>query len=142
MKKNRGMNGRHPGSPMIQRNTMNDRAFEEDFVPARDLVLIKLFDMGKTKGGIALPEGVNFGPRQGRIIKVGPGVLKDDGEGRFPVDAKEGQDVYLLFQGRPPAPIEGKDAQYMVVAADSIMGTSCGKSQADRPIPQIVGADG
>lgn len=117
-------NGRRPES---QGNTVtisgDHEAFERDFRPRGDLVLLKLHETGKTSGGIALPDGVGVGPQKATVLRVGPGRLTEEGK-RYPVDAVEGEVVFPWLQGRPPVPIQVGSGRYILVAADSLCGTS------------------
>jgi len=50
-------------------------------LPLRDRVLIKrVSEEEKTKGGIIIPDNAKEKPIQGRVIAVGNGTVDDDGK--------------------------------------------------------------
>lgn len=63
------------------------------FRPLHDRVLVKrVKEEEKTKGGIIIPDTVKEKPQEGKIIAVGSGVRGDDGK-VTPLDVKAGDRV-------------------------------------------------
>ena len=63
------------------------------FRPLHDRVLVKrVKEEEKTKGGIIIPDTVKEKPQEGKIIAVGSGVRGDDGK-VTPLDVKVGDRV-------------------------------------------------
>ena len=61
--------------------------------PLHDRVLLKRLESEeKSAGGIIIPDTAKEKPQEGRIIAVGPGKLRDNGE-RQPMSVKEGDRV-------------------------------------------------
>jgi chaperonin GroES len=65
------------------------------FRPLHDRVVVKrVKEEEKTKGGIIIPDTAQEKPQEGEIIAVGPGARDEDGE-RIPLDVKVGD--WILF---------------------------------------------
>ena len=63
------------------------------FRPLHDRVVVKrVAEVEKTKGGIIIPDTVKEKPQEGEIIAVGPGRILDDCK-REAMDVKVGQKV-------------------------------------------------
>jgi len=63
------------------------------FRPLHDRVVVKRVDEDtKTKGGIIIPETAQEKPMQGKIIAVGPGARDESGK-LVPLDVKKGDTV-------------------------------------------------
>ena len=117
-----------PSTPLVH---VSPAAFEADFQPAGDGLLIRLLEQKSTAGGIALPDGSTDGktPPRGQIIKVGPGVMnyrKADGS-RLPIDSeiKVGRTIYpIIHSGAHFVRLEVGDEKYIVVSAQGLIGFS------------------
>ena len=60
------------------------------FKPLHDRILVKrLEDEEKSKGGIIIPDTAKEKPSEGEIVAVGPGALNNEGK-RNPIDVKVG----------------------------------------------------
>jgi chaperonin GroES len=63
------------------------------FRPLHDRVVIqRLEEEAKTKGGIIIPDTAKEKPMEGKVIAVGPGARGDDGK-IHPLDVKAGDRV-------------------------------------------------
>ena len=63
------------------------------FRPLHDRVVVKRVDEDtKTKGGIIIPETAQEKPMQGKIIAVGPGARDESGK-LVPLDVKKGDTI-------------------------------------------------
>ena len=61
--------------------------------PLHDRVLVKrIEEEAKTKGGIIIPDTAKEKPQEGRVVAVGSGKLLDDGTVR-PLDVKAGDRI-------------------------------------------------
>ena len=61
--------------------------------PLGDRILVEPIDAEeKTAGGIVLPDTAKEKPQQGKVVAVGSGRLKENGE-RLPMSVEEGQTV-------------------------------------------------
>ncbi len=72
----------------------------------------------KSAGGILLPESAQEKPAEGKVIAVGPGELRDDGE-RAEMSVSEGDIVIYKKYGGTDITVEGTD--YVLVDEDSIL---------------------
>lgn len=126
--------GQDQEAPKLPTYHVDPKAFEADFHPIGDLVLIrKLKNENKTASGLEVPDGANLGrPDRGQIVKVGPGNVNPkytgpDGDEplRLPVDPeiKVGRTVYPMYKGGG-VPIDIGDQRYFVVAAGQLCGWS------------------
>ena len=63
------------------------------FRPLHDRVVVKrVKEEEKTKGGIIIPDTAQEKPQEGEVIAVGPGARDEDGE-RIPLDVKVGDRI-------------------------------------------------
>lgn len=91
------------------------------FTALQDFILIEPMAQRETKGGIALPEGVNEGDAQrGRIIKVGPGRVTEEGKLIRP-DVQPGDIVYLYFAYGQPVGIVLEGVKYVIARSRDIV---------------------
>ena len=89
-------------------------------LPLRDWVLIKrLGEDEKTKGGIIIPDTAKEKPMQGQVIAVGSGKRDEDGK-RIPLDIKKGDRVLFSKYAGTEIKIEGED--HLIVREDDILG--------------------
>lgn len=88
--------------------------------PLHDRVLVqRIEEEEKTKGGIIIPDTAREKPQQGKIIAVGPGRIDDKGN-RVPMNVKEGDRV--LFGKYAGSEVEIDDEQYLIMREDDILG--------------------
>ncbi len=71
-----------------------------------------------TAGGILLPDTAKENPQRGKIIAVGPGKLRDNGE-RTPLSVKIGDEV--LFGRYAGSEIKQGDKEYKVMRESDIL---------------------
>ena len=61
--------------------------------PLHDRMIVKrLAEESKTKGGLIIPDSAKEKPQQGKVIAVGPGGRREDGK-VYPLDVKAGDTV-------------------------------------------------
>lgn len=88
--------------------------------PLHDRVLVKrLSEEEKTKGGIIIPDTAKEKPIQGKVIAVGKGKKTDDGK-IVPLDVKEGDTVLFSKYAGNEIKIEGEE--YLIMQESEILG--------------------
>ena len=88
--------------------------------PLQDRVIVKrLEEEEKTKGGIIIPDTAKEKPQQGEIIAVGKGKVRDDGK-VSPLDVKVGDRVLFSKYAGTEVKIEGEE--YLIMREDDILG--------------------
>ncbi|WP_459876577.1 MULTISPECIES: co-chaperone GroES [Desulfothermus] len=87
--------------------------------PLHDRVLVKrLEEEEKTKGGIIIPDTAKEKPIKGEVIAVGPGRLTDDGK-RIEMSVKVGDKVMFSKYAGTEVKIEGEE--YLIMREDDIV---------------------
>jgi chaperonin GroES len=66
----------------------------------------------KTAGGILLPDTAKQKPQRGRVLAVGPGKLRDNGE-RTKVSVVKGDEVLYGRYGGSDIEVEGKEIKIL-----------------------------
>jgi chaperonin GroES len=90
------------------------------FRPLHDRVVVKrVQEETKTKGGIIIPDTAAEKPQQGEVIAVGPGARGENGE-IAPLDVKAGDKVLFGKWSGTEVKIDGEDLLIMKEA--DIMG--------------------
>ncbi len=88
--------------------------------PLHDRILVKrLEEDAKTKGGIIIPDTAKEKPYQGEIIAVGGGRRTEDGK-VIPLDVKAGDKV--LFSKYAGTDIKIDDVEYLIMREEDILG--------------------
>jgi chaperonin GroES len=83
------------------------------FKPLHDRVLVKRIEQEeKTKGGIIIPDTAKEKPQEGEIIAVGPGGRDDDGK-VIPLDVKAGDRVLFGKWSGSEVKIDGEELLIM-----------------------------
>ena len=96
------------------------------FRPLHDRVVVKRVDEDKkTKGGIIIPETAQEKPMQGEVISVGPGGRDEAGK-LIPIDVKTGD--FVLFGKWSGTEVKIDDIEYLIMKESDIMGVLEGKS--------------
>ena len=79
------------------------------FRPLGDRVLVKrVEEESKTKGGIIIPDTAKEKPQEGEVISVGEGARDDDGK-RVPMDVKAGDKILFGKWSGTEIKIDGED---------------------------------
>jgi chaperonin GroES len=90
------------------------------FRPLHDRVVVKrLKEEEKTKGGIIIPDTAQEKPQEGEVIAVGPGARDEDGE-RIPLDVKVGDRILFGKWSGTEVKIDGEDL--LIMKESDIMG--------------------
>ncbi len=88
--------------------------------PLGDRVLVKrLEEEEKTKGGIIIPDTAKEKPQQGKIVAVGNGRTTEDGK-VIPLSVNVGEKV--LFQKYSGSDIKIEGEEYLILREEEILG--------------------
>ncbi len=88
--------------------------------PLHDRVIVKrLEEDEKTKGGIIIPDSAKETPAEGKVIAVGPG--KKDDEGKIhPVDVKVNDRIIFSKYAGTEIKVEGEE--FLIMREEDILG--------------------
>jgi chaperonin GroES len=87
--------------------------------PLHDRVLIKrIEEEEKTKGGIIIPDTAKEKPIQGKVIAVGKGKVTEDGK-VVPLEVKEGDRVLFGKYAGTEVKIDGEE--HLIMREDDIL---------------------
>ena len=90
------------------------------FRPLHDRVVVRrVKEEEKTRGGIIIPETAQEKPQEGEVIAVGPGARDEDGE-RIPLDVKVGERILFGKWSGTEVKIDGEDL--LIMKESDIMG--------------------
>jgi chaperonin GroES len=90
------------------------------FRPLHDRVVVRrVKEEEKTRGGIIIPDTAQEKPQEGEIIAVGPGARDEDGE-RIPPDVKVGERILFGKWSGTEVKIDGEDL--LIMKESDIMG--------------------
>ena len=79
------------------------------FKPLHDRVLVRrVAEEQKTKGGIIIPDTAQEKPSEGEVISTGPGARNEDGK-VTPLDVKAGDRVLFSKYGGTEIKVDGED---------------------------------
>ena len=88
--------------------------------PLQDRVIVKrVEEEGKTKGGIIIPDTAKEKPMEGKVIAVGKGKVLEDGK-IHPLDVKVGDRV--LFGKYSGSEIKIDEEEHLIMREDDILG--------------------
>jgi len=88
--------------------------------PLSDRILvIRMEEEKKTKGGILIPDTAKEKPQEGKVIAVGPGKVNEKGE-RIPLDVKKGDRVLFGKYAGNEIKIDG--VEHLIMREDDILG--------------------
>ena len=89
------------------------------FRPLGDRVLVKrVEEESKTKGGIIIPDTAKEKPQEGKVISVGPGARDDSGKIQ-PLDVKAGDTILFGKYSGQTVKVDGKEV--LVMREDDVM---------------------
>jgi chaperonin GroES len=93
--------------------------------PLQDRVIVKrLEEEGKTKGGIIIPDTAKEKPQEGKVIAVGKGKITEDGK-LIPLDVKVGDKILFGKYSGTEIKIEGEE--HLIMREEDILGIIEGK---------------
>ena len=88
--------------------------------PLQDRIIVKrVEEEEKTKGGIIIPDTAKEKPMEGKVIAVGKGKLLEDGK-IHPVDVKAGDRV--LFGKYAGTEVKIGEEEHLIMREDDILG--------------------
>jgi chaperonin GroES len=91
-----------------------------NFRPLHDRVVVRrVKEEEKTKGGIIIPDTAQEKPQEGEVIAVGPGARDEDGE-RIEMDVKAGDRILFGKWSGTEVKIDGEDL--LIMKESDIMG--------------------
>ena len=87
--------------------------------PLGDRVVVKrIEEEPKTKGGIVLPDTAKEEPQKGKVIAVGTGRVLENGQ-RVPLEVKEGDIVVFAKYGGTEIEIDGEE--YVILSERDLL---------------------
>ena len=93
--------------------------------PLQDRVIVKrLEEEEKTKGGIIIPDTAKEKPQEGKVIAVGKGKMTEDGK-LIPLDVKVGDRILFGKYSGTEIKIEGEE--HLIMREEDILGMIEGK---------------
>jgi chaperonin GroES len=93
--------------------------------PLQDRVIVKrLEEEEKTKGGIIIPDTAKEKPQEGKVIAVGKGKVAEDGK-LIPLDVKVGDKI--LFGKYSGTEIKIGGEEHLIMREEDILGVIEGK---------------
>jgi chaperonin GroES len=96
------------------------------FRPLHDRVVVRRIEEDtKTKGGIIIPDTAKEKPMQGEVVAVGPGGRDENGK-LTPLDVKAGDTVLFGKWSGTEVKIDG--VEYLIMKESDIMGVIEGKA--------------
>jgi chaperonin GroES len=105
--------GAHPKKPKCEGNAMK-------FRPLHDRVVIRrVEEVGKTTGGIIIPDTAKEKPMEGEVIAVGPGARDEKGT-LVPLDVKKGDRI--LFGKWSGTEIKLDGEELLIMKESDVMG--------------------
>jgi chaperonin GroES len=88
--------------------------------PLHDRLLVKrLEEEGKTKGGIIIPDTAKEAPVEGKVVSAGPG-RKDESGKLILMDVKAGDKIIFGKYAGTEIKIEGED--YLIMKEEDVLG--------------------
>jgi len=88
--------------------------------PLQDRVIVKrLQEEEKTKGGIIIPDTAKEKPIEGKVIAVGNGKVQEDGKVR-PLDVKAGERILFSKYAGTEIKIDGEE--HLIMREEDILG--------------------
>ena len=100
------------------------------FRPLHDRIVVKrVEEEGKTKGGIIIPDTAKEKPMEGEVVAVGPGA-RDEKGALVPLDVKAGDRI--LFGKWSGTEIKLDGVEYLIMKESDIMGVIEGRATAKK----------
>jgi chaperonin GroES len=93
--------------------------------PLQDRVIVKrLEEEEKTKGGIIIPDTAKEKPQEGKVIAAGKGKMTEEGK-LIPLDVKVGDKILFGKYSGTEVKIEGEE--HLIMREEDILGVIEGK---------------
>ncbi len=95
------------------------RSFCMQIRPLHDRLIVKrLEEEEKTKGGVIIPDTVKEKPIEGKVIAVGTGRVKKDGT-KIPLEVKKGDRVLFAKYAGTEVKIDGEE--HLMMKEDDVL---------------------
>jgi chaperonin GroES len=92
--------------------------------PLQDRIIVKrVQEEEKTKGGIIIPDTAKEKPIEGKVIAVGNGKVQEDGKVR-PLDVKKGDRILFSKYAGTEVKIDGEE--HLIMREEDILGVIVG----------------
>lgn len=87
--------------------------------PLHDRLIVKRLEEGeKTKGGIIIPDTAKEKPIEGKVIAVGTGKIKEDGI-KIPMEVKKGDRILFAKYAGTEVKIDGEE--HLMMKEDDVL---------------------
>ena len=87
--------------------------------PLHDRLIVKrLEEEEKTKGGIIIPDTAKEKPVEGKVIAVGKGKIKEDGT-TIPIEVKKGDRILFAKYAGAEVKIDGEE--HLIMKEDDVL---------------------
>ncbi len=87
--------------------------------PLHDRLIVKrLEEEEKTKGGIIIPDTAKEKPVEGKVIEVGKGKITEDGK-KIPMEVKKGDRILFAKYGGTEVKIDGEE--HLIMKEDDVL---------------------
>ena len=88
--------------------------------PLQDRILVqRVKEEGKTKGGIIIPDTAKEKPAEGKVVAAGNGKIQENGDVQ-PLDVKKGDRVLFSKYAGTEVNIEG--VEHLIIREDDVLG--------------------
>jgi len=88
--------------------------------PLHDRLLVKrLEEEEKTKGGIIIPDTAKEKPQEGRVVAVGGGKVNEEGK-TVPMDVKKGDRILFSKYAGTEVNLDGEE--HLIIREDDVLG--------------------
>jgi chaperonin GroES len=88
--------------------------------PLQDRILVqRVKEEAKTKGGIIIPDTAKEKPIEGKVIATGNGKLNEEGK-RIALEVKKGDRI--LFGKYSGTEVKIEDEEYLIMREDDVLG--------------------
>jgi chaperonin GroES len=88
--------------------------------PLHDRLLVKrLEEEEKTKGGIIIPDTAKEKPQEGKVIAVGGGKVNEEGK-TIPMDVKKGDRILFGKYSGTEVTLDGEE--HLIIREDDVLG--------------------
>ena len=89
------------------------------YKPLQDRVVVKrIEEEGKTKGGIIIPDAAKEKPQEGRVVAVGSGKMTEEGQ-RIAPEVKAGDKILFGKYSGTEIKIDGEE--HLILREDDIL---------------------
>jgi chaperonin GroES len=87
--------------------------------PLHDRILVKRIEEGEQKvGGIIIPDTAKEKPQQGKVVAVGSGKIKDDGN-RITLDVKAGDTILFGKYSGQEIKLDGEE--FLIMREEEVL---------------------